>query len=582
MVENGALVHTSLQENGKLDENGGLAHSSLLENGKMKENGNMEANGKLIHTSIESGIDDVPDDQIIAAIGEFGSWQRNKIFLLGLFLSFGAWPILSMTFMNADMNYWCSKPTNISLTKEMWRNISAEAENQCSIGTVAWDEGSPRYDNNSMSNCSSWEYDKSVFTSTITSDWDLVCEKESLVEWGQSLYFIGMISGVFLFGQLADMFGRKTILIPLLLAIALSGTITAFLPTFTGFIIGRFFNAMAVIGLFECVFTWMLEVVGGDWITIIGMGAEFFWVFGWLNLAWMSYLIRDWRHLMLATSIPAFASVVLYWWMPESPKWLLAKKKISEAETVVRSAAQANNRTLPENWKLRPLGSIVGKRKANILDLFRNRILLYKTLILFVSWFVNALAYYGLTLNMPSFGEDIFLTFFIKGLLEIPAYGIAIWILLKKGRRIPYASSLILCGMSLLCIMFVPLQEEGSQNWAAIILTLFGKSCITFSFGVVYLYSAELFPTEIRTTGIGCCSTVGRLGAIVAPWVGKLGKMYHPYVPIVICGLSALVAGILSIFLPETKGIKMPDTVAEAEMLPMGDLKSLRRKNIKA
>jgi len=571
MAKNGALVHTSLQEN-----------SSLIENGKIKENGNMEENGKLVHTSLESGMDDVPDDQIIAAIGEFGPWQRNKIFLLGLFLSFGAWPVLNLSFMNSDVNYWCSKPTNMSLTKEMWREISGEAEDQCSVGTVTWDEGIPRYDNNSMAACSSWEYDKTVFTSTITSDWDLVCENESQKSKGQSLYFAGMISGVFLFGQLADMYGRKTILIPLLLAMATSGTITAFLPTLTGFFIGRFFNAMAVIGIFECVFTWMLEVVGGDWITIIGMGSEFFWVFGWLNLAWMSYLIRDWRHLMLATSIPAFASVFLYWWMPESPKWLLAKKKISEAETVVRSAVKANNRTLPENWKLRPLGSIVGKRKANILDLVKNKILCQKSILLFIGWFVNAFAYYGLTLNMPSFGEDIFLTFFIKGLLEIPAYGIAIWILLKKGRRIPYASSLILCGLSLLCILFVPIQEEGSRNWPAMILSLFGKFCITFSFAVVYLYSAELFPTEIRTTGIGCCSTVGRLGGIVAPWVGDLGKTHHPYVPIVIFGLSALVAGILSIFLPETKGIKMPDTVAEAEMLPMGDIKSLRRKNIKS
>ena len=37
-----------------------------------------------------------------------------------------------------------------------------------------------------------------------------------------------------------------------------------------------------------------------------------------------------------------------------------------------------------------------------------------------------------------------------------------------------------------------------------------GKMCITFSFGVIFLYGAELFPTEIRTSGLGSASFVGR------------------------------------------------------------------------
>ena len=60
-----------------------------------------------------------------------------------------------------------------------------------------------------------------------------------------------------------------------------------------------------------------------------------------------------------------------------------------------------------------------------------------KTAILFYNWFVNAFAYYGLSLNMGQLtgGADIYLNFTVSGLLEIPAYLAAILILRRWGRR---------------------------------------------------------------------------------------------------------------------------------------------------
>ena len=48
--------------------------------------------------------------------------------------------------------------------------------------------------------------------------------------------------------------------------------------------------------------------------------------------------------------------------------------------------------------------------------------------------------------------------------------------------------------------------------------------------------------------------------------------MDNPYVPVVIFGLSALLAGIISLKLPETKGRKLPDTVEEAQQLELATL----------
>lgn len=50
-----------------------------------------------------------------------------------------------------------------------------------------------------------------------------------------------------------------------------------------------------------------------------------------------------------------------------------------------------------------------------------------------------------------------------------------------------------------------------------LILFLFGKCAITMSFAVIYVYTAELFPTPLRQTLLGLCSMFGRIGSMIAP-----------------------------------------------------------------
>ncbi|KAK2167069.1 hypothetical protein LSH36_32g10016 [Paralvinella palmiformis] len=75
---------------------------------------------------------------------------------------------------------------------------------------------------------------------------------------------------------------------------------------------------------------------------------------------------------------------------------------------------------------------------------------------------------------------------------------------------------------------------------------------------------AELFPTVVRTIGVGMGSMSARLGGLVAPFVTELKIFWLP-LPTIIFGLFALVAGFLSFLLPETLGEKLPDTLEEGE-----------------
>ena len=82
-------------------------------------------------------------------------------------------------------------------------------------------------------------------------------------------------------------------------------------------------------------------------------------------------------------------------------------------------------------------------------------------------------------------------------------------ILLKSGRKYTYAISMLSTGIILLGIIGLP-KDDPDWNWAVITIATLGKAFVTFSFGTIYLYTAELYPTVLRTTGMGISSFMAR------------------------------------------------------------------------
>jgi fluoride ion exporter CrcB/FEX len=73
-----------------------------------------------------------------------------------------------------------------------------------------------------------------------------------------------------------------------------------------------------------------------------------------------------------------------------------------------------------------------------------------------------------------------------------------------------------------------------------------------------------MMPTVIRSGAVGTFSTFSRFGALSAPFVPLLSFIVS-YLPLLVFGVFAFISGILAIFLPETLGRKLPDTIKEAE-----------------
>ncbi|PIK53111.1 putative organic cation transporter protein, partial [Apostichopus japonicus] len=107
-------------------------------------------------------------------------------------------------------------------------------------------------------------------------------------------------------------------------------------------------------------------------------------------------------------------------------------------------------------------------------------------------------------------------------------------------------------------------RHRAPGGWKTMI-AMIGKFGISASFSLIYIYSAEVIPTPLRSVGVGMCSTAARVGGILAPLILLLDDVWEP-LPLLIFGFSAVIGGILVLYLPETRGKMLPETIEEGEV----------------
>lgn len=519
-----------------------------------------------------SEVSDITD-----IVGSHGPWQ-TKVFILAFLLSFpNAWHALVITFFGPNMDYWCSRtPEYSNLTVNQWKSFAIPLKDNNSVKTystcnmynitgVALSEGI----NQPIISCHSWEYDRSEYVSTIIDEWDLVCENDWLVSMSLSVYMSGYLVSVLVFGQLADRIGRRPVILICILITNIFGVLCAIAPNFLAFTAFRFFVALGVAGGITTAFVLLIEVVGPEQRTYLGIGIQLGWATGYLILSGLAWFIRNWRFLQLAITLPCLLMVSYWWVLPESPRFLLIHRRYQEAVKELKKAMTMNKKdVLTFDFKFEQLCDLVrkqnkGNSSGSCVDLVRTPNLRMKSLNIFFNWFVNSFVYYGLCFFTNDLGGNPFLNFLIAAALEFPSYIFTIFVLKHLGRKKPLMISMIVSGMGCFLSICVP----DNMPWLRIMVAMIGKFCITASFAIVYVFTAEIFPTVIRNFGVGLSSTSGRIGSMVAPFVKEIGIATTVHVPLGIFGGVAMLAGGLVYLLPETSNMPIPDTLQEAEEL---------------
>ncbi|NP_001088049.1 solute carrier family 22 member 4 [Xenopus laevis] len=478
-------------------------------------------------------------DEATSFLGEWGRYQFLIFFLLSASIIPNGFNGMSVMFLAATPKHRCHIPAGANLS-EAWRNVSIPPgqDSQCR-----------RYRLETLSNYSAlgllpgrdvdvtgieqepcldgWDYSKSLYLSTIVTEWDIVCENDWKGPLTTSLFFVGVLLGSFVSGQLSDGFGRKKILFVTMAIQTGFSIVQVFSTSWEMFSILFLIVGMGQISNYVAAFILGNEILGKSArILYSTMGTCIFFAIGYMMLPLFAYFIRDWRTLLLALTIPGLFCIPLWWIIPESPQWLICKGRIEEAEDIIRKAAKINRVPAPAViFKTSELEDSAERQRKRytLLDLvktFNIRIITAMTILL---WLITSIGYFGISLNTPNLHGDPYLNCFLLAAIEVPS-NIFAWLLLKYiPRRYSMCGSLLLGGVVLLLIQLVPLDLQILST----VLVMVGKFGVTAAFSMVYVYTAELYPTVIRNTGVGIGSVSSRIGSVLSPYFVYLGKFQN-------------------------------------------------------
>ncbi|XP_065400091.1 solute carrier family 22 member 7 isoform X1 [Macaca fascicularis] len=413
-----------------------------------------------------------------------------------------------------------------------------------------------------------WEYDHSEFSSTTATEWDLVCEQKGLNRAASTFFFAGVLVGAMAFGYLSDRFGRRRLLLVAYVSTLVLGLASAASVSYVMFAITRTLTGSALAG-----FTIIVMPLGEaelEWLdvehrTVAGVLSSTFWTGGVMLLALVGYLIRDWRWLLLAVTLPCAPGILSLWWVPESARWLLTQGRVKEAHRYLLHCARLNGRPVCEDSLSQEAVSKVAAeervvRRPSYLDLFRTPRLRHISLCCVVVWFGVNFSYYGLSLDVSGLGLNVYQTQLLFGAVELPFKLLVYLSVRHAGRRLTQAGTLLGTALALGTRLLV---SSDMKSWSTV-LAVMGKGFSEAAFTTVYLFTSELYPTVLRQTGMGLTALVGRLGGSLAPLAALLDGVWLSLPKLAYGGIALLAAG-TALLLPETRQAQLPETIQDVE-----------------
>ncbi|XP_066553559.1 solute carrier family 22 member 3 [Amia ocellicauda] len=523
-------------------------------------------------------------DELLVGIGDFGPYQRKICFLGFLPVTLFAFVLMGIVFLGHTPGHWCWTPEAEEIqgqcgwSQEELRTFTIPQSSQssysrCERFSVDWNSTElncshplPTISMNSTDRLAcdrGWQFDGSH--STIVTEFSLVCTEAWKTDLNQAFLTGGFFLGALVTGFLADRFGRKLCFLISMIGLGVSGMCVTFSTSYTVLLLFRTLQGFFGKGAWTAVYVLVIEFFGSNNRKFVSFAARSFFSLGLAIIPGVAYFITSWKMLQLTMTLPIFLFLAYYWFVPESPRWLLSQQKTKEAMKIVRDIAKYHGKSLPEKYSEVELLEEKAKQVINpsVVDLFQTPQLRKQTLILIYAWFTSTVVFQGLVMRLGLTGGNLFLDFFIAAAVELPTGMVFYLTVGRVGRRPLLFFSYMVGGIACLTMLFIP----NDFTWIKKTIAIIGRFAIALGSETVNFTNAELFPTPLRNLGVSLCSSSGDMGGIVAPFLlFRLASIWLE-LPLLVYGVMALVCSGLVLLLPETKDTDLPETIEDVEAL---------------
>ncbi|XP_050043663.2 solute carrier family 22 member 13-like [Dermacentor andersoni] len=469
------------------------------------------------------------------AIGN-GMVQKRMLVITTICVYIAAANMHIVPFISTDVGHWCKRPPHSNISEADWRNaaIPLDASGKPSRCSMYENPEQPvnattRPTNGDTVFCLDWEYEERWSRESAVSTWNMVCSRHPLISIMIVVQNFGAALCVSAAGCFADRIGRKSVVVPSLVVMLLSTVVLCASTAYPVFAATLFFAAgsNAIAMTVSCLI--LFEVSVHAHRPLLNVLATTFGILSSdLAMAVLERAGLDWQLRLALFLLPALLVLPAFCFIDESPRWLVAKSKLSEVKTIMLAAAEVNHFPLSKTECLldrlkadidAPFGVLTLAEAAML-----GKVAIRKhAMIIFACNFATVFGYY-VTLISPIWEGDSALRWFAFG-AAVFAYTAASVLI----RRVTMLTTIIgLLGMlfGLHCLLSITIVR--APVIVSQVLLVMTKALYAVTSVIVPCYSLELFPTAVRgltaCCGFGFCVLGAASAASVALLLNNQGR----------------------------------------------------------
>ncbi|CAK9830056.1 Carcinine transporter [Anthophora retusa] len=506
-------------------------------------------------------------DDVLPYVGDYGRYQRWLLFALLPYGTIYAFLYFSQFFITIiPAEHWCriEELIDSNFTQEERIKIAIPPSNvypyydQCHRKDINFAEllksgkdlRSLEFQTNKTVKCTRWEYNfTQIPYPSIGTELDWVCDRDYLVSSAQAIFFCGSIIGCLLTGWIADHKGRIPALVFCNGISFLSSIATASANSFWTFSLYRFLTGMAFDNCINIPLIIVLEYIGiAKRTLVVNITFGVYFAVASTILPWIAYYISNWRYFTYVSAIPLLSVIITPWILPESARWYVSNGKPDKVVEKLRRIARINGRKLDpriyDTFVSNLEASDRRRETVSMFDLFKSPRLARNTVLLILIW--------------KLIQSSVFVSFSIACATEIPAALLLTLLLDRWGRR--------LCGfLTLIMTCFFSIAEMMLHSIAAkLAMSVMSRFCLNMAANIGLQYAAELLPTPVRSQGVSLIHTFGILTHSLAPYVIDARTIWEGFSMLII-GMVSFIGAACVLFLPESVGRSLPQTIKQGE-----------------
>uniref|UniRef100_A0A4W5L8A6 SVOP-like n=1 Tax=Hucho hucho TaxID=62062 RepID=A0A4W5L8A6_9TELE len=381
-----------------------------------------------------------------------------------------------------------------------------------------------------------------VVSPEIRCEWHLDDWEVALVS---TMVFAGfMVCGV-LSGYVADRYGRWKVVFGGSMWAAYFSLLTSFAPSYGWFIFLRLMVGCGVAGCSQG-FVLKTEFIPASCRSYLLPLASIFWMVGSMLIILLGMTVvptLGWRWMIRLSVIPSVLLLLLFQLIPESARYNVSAGNVQAAVETLQRIARMNRVSMPPGRLVEPVVKDRGSWRLLVSPAFRRTSLLlwYSCSALCSSNFVCVL------IRFCARSLCLSLSLSVSYLSQVIPLNICL--LNVFGRKL----SMVL--LELMAALFFMLVNVCSTMFGFTILLFLIRSLVSMNFNVVYIYTAEVYPTAVRSLGMGFCTSFSRIGGMIAPFIAQVLMSHSVILALLPFTVACVLCAVGAFLLPiETKG----------------------------